>query len=369
MNTNRKNILVGVLLITFFLELWAPATSGSTLSGANFKLIIRIAYFSMSLVILLAMLICRKTEIKAYNVFLAITPLVYFFIQKYGYLIVHQPVRRLFCFARFFALQTDEIKAESYRWIKCLIVIMSLTGIVCYLSFIFDLGLPYKQMPYYSLIKSGVWYLNYHVSYFYMNAVQVRLCGLFNEPGWFGTFLAFCLCVEDLNMRKLSNIIILIAGILTFSLAFILIIVLYFVLKNITDWRKWVWLVLLVSLYLFVLPNVHTGNEIIDSFIGRIVLTAESTQNSRTTNAFDTMFEAFLRRPRYYMGTRCRILTIAWGGNLSIKTDIVDFGILGVLAFLCAHINFTYIPGSEKQKGSVLFTLYRSEFISASMAF
>lgn len=99
MNTNRKNILVGVLLITFFLELWAPATSGSTLSGANFKLIIRIAYFSMSLVILLAMLICRKTEIKAYNVFLAITPLVYFFIQKYGYLIVHQPVRRLFCFA------------------------------------------------------------------------------------------------------------------------------------------------------------------------------------------------------------------------------------------------------------------------------
>ena len=56
MNTNRKNILVGVLLITFFLELWAPATSGSTLSGANFKLIIRIAYFSMSLVILLSLI-------------------------------------------------------------------------------------------------------------------------------------------------------------------------------------------------------------------------------------------------------------------------------------------------------------------------
>ena len=32
----------------------------------------------MSLVILLAMLICRKTEIKAYNVFLAITPLSIF---------------------------------------------------------------------------------------------------------------------------------------------------------------------------------------------------------------------------------------------------------------------------------------------------
>lgn len=356
MNTNRKNILVGVLLITFFLELWAPATSGSTLSGANFKLVIRIAYFAMSLVILLAMLIGRKTEIKAYNVFLAITPLVYFFIQKIWVFDSSSASTSTLLLCVLFALQTDEIKAESYRWIKCLIVIMSLTGIVCYLSFIFDLGLPYKQMPYYSLIKSGVWYLNYHVSYFYMNAVQVRLCGLFNEPGWFGTFLAFCLCVEDLNMRKLSNIIILIAGILTFSLAFILLIVLYFVLKNITDWRKWVWLVLLVSLYLFVLPNVHTGNEIIDSFIGRIVLTAESTQNSRTTNAFDTMFEAFLRSPDMIWGRGAGYSRSLGGGNLSIKTDIVDFGILGVLAFY-APILISLIYRVRKNKKAVCFLL------------
>ena len=130
----------------------------------------------------------------------------------------------------------------------------------------------------------------------------------------------------------------------------------YFVLKNITDWRKWVWLVLLVSLYLFVLPNVHTGNEIIDSFIGRIVLTAESTQNSRTTNAFDTMFEAFLRSPDIIWGRGAGYSRSLGGGNLSIKTDIVDFGILGVLAFY-APILISLIYRVRKNKKAVCFLL------------
>lgn len=127
-------------------------------------------------------------------------------------------------------------------------------------------------------------------------------------------------------------------------------------LKNITDWRKWVWLVLLVSLYLFVLPNVHTGNEIIDSFIGRIVLTAESTQNSRTTNAFDTMFEAFLRSPDIIWGRGAGYSRSLGGGNLSIKTDIVDFGILGVLAFY-APILISLIYRVRKNKKAVCFLL------------
>lgn len=58
-----------------------------------------------------------------------------------------------------------------------------------------------------------------------------RLCGLFREPGFVGTIGALYLLGDKITLKKWYNVVILIASVLTFSVAFYIIFVLGFLMK------------------------------------------------------------------------------------------------------------------------------------------
>ena len=96
---------------------------------------------------------------------------------------------------------------------------MSILGIIASFSFIFKLGLPYEIVPYYF---GDEYYINYYFAYLYWGGsegVVFRLCGLFNEPGYFGTVSAILLINEKLHLKRISNLLLFIAGFFTFSAA------------------------------------------------------------------------------------------------------------------------------------------------------
>lgn len=345
---SKEKIQTILIFITFIFIMWAPATGGSTLSSGTLKLVARISYFVLAGII--ALLTEWRKVLPMTSISIALTPLFYYAIHfVWVYNSIGASVSStLLCIL--FALQSENIKTNVYKLIKWFLVITAAVGIVCYVSYVFDLGLPYETVPYYSG-RSSQSYINYRVCYIYFDhTMSTRLCGLFNEPGWFGTFLAFYLCAENLKLNKISNMIILLAGILTFSLAFVLIILFYYMIANIMNWKRWFWVALLCFFYLAVLPQIKTGNAQADTLIDRMVITKEGLKGAnRNTDDFNRAFQKAMRGKAalFGMGSGYYITVGGAGGNCSIKSDIMDFGIVGTMAM--------YVP-------VFIFLIYKSRW-------
>lgn len=333
-NITAKGILQTFLVITFLGVAWAPATGNSTLSGEGFKTAMRVVYFLLPMCLLLLTLWSGKLNLHRSIIVIAVTTLFHYLVQRL--FVYSEPAGSLstLLICLIFLLQTEEIKGNFFYITRYIMIFLSAISIICYLSYMIDLGIPYTIEPYYATSKSGVYYANYSISFLYVSSFQIRACGIFNEPGWFGTFLAFYLCADCLNARKIGNVIMILAGTLTFSLAFVLIIFLFFIITHLDNWKHYIWIVILLLAYICILPNVQTGNEAIDLFVDRIVLDESFfTENKRTIDTFDQAFDNAIRNGKIWSGFGSGYSDSLGGGTLSIKTDILDYGVLLTSAF------------------------------------
>ena len=234
-----------------------------------------------------------------------------------------------------FALAPDNIKKRTFIYFKNAFIIICIAGIICYLSYDLNLFLPYKVVNYYNNNAIVENYIDYKFIFLYRASSSislVRLCGICNEPGYFGTICALILCASSLNLKKKSNIIILIAGFLTFSLAFIITLVIYLLLKYLKDFRTVILTVLLTCFYLFLLPNIYTGNPTIDRFIQRMTITDEGLAgDNRTTDELEYVFNDVVKnKPLFGYGNNY-IKSNNLKGSLSYKTYIIQYGFVGCI--------------------------------------
>ena len=234
-----------------------------------------------------------------------------------------------------FALAPDNIKKRTFIYFKNAFIIICIAGIICYLSYDLNLFLPYKVVNYYNNNAIVENYIDYKFIFLYRASSSislVRLCGICNEPGYFGTICALILCASSLNLKKKSNIIILIAGFLTFSLAFIITLVIYLLLKYLKDVRTVILTVLLTCFYLFLLPNIYTGNPTIDRFIQRMTITDEGLAgDNRTTDELEYVFNDVVKnKPLFGYGNNY-IKSNNLKGSLSYKTYIIQYGFVGCI--------------------------------------
>ena len=237
---------------------------------------------------------------------------------------------------------SDEIRANVFKYFKYILLITSFVGVICFISYNLKFGIPYEIV----LRDDGVFWIDYKLCYFisgYANSI-VRFCGIFNEPGWFGTVAAFYLCTDNLDLKKKDNLLLFIACLLTLSLAFIILIYIYYILANISDWKKWIWLILLLAFYLLVLSNIKTGNIYIDNVIARLVISdGRLVGDNRTGPLFDAVWNRTISSGRilvgYGAGYAEYIGTGRGEGLSSIKSYIVNFGIIGTLIIFAPILN------------------------------
>ena len=235
-----------------------------------------------------------------------------------------------------FALAPDNIKKRTFIYFKNAFIIICIASIICYLSYDLNLFLPYKVVNYYNNNAIVENYIDYKFIFLYRASSSislVRLCGICNEPGYFGTICALILCASSLNLKKKSNIIILIDGFLTFSLAFIITLVIYLLLKYLKDVRTVILTVLLTCFYLFLLPNIYTGNPTIDRFIQRMTITDEGLAgDNRTTDDLEYVFNDVVKnKPLFGYGEGYLKTQNLKGGVSSYKTYIIQYGFVGCI--------------------------------------
>lgn len=352
---SRKRIIALSMFIVYFFFSWGPRNSDVLANGMGGLIGVCLRISS-----LLFLIVCPKKRYQDQisTLFIWCSFLAYYFISTLWAYEDRRPSLIGILICMFLAMQEDEIKADLFGLIKQYLVLISVMGILCYISYV----LPFDLLPY-SIVKIrdgfGGYYCNYHFAYLSTSGYSaVRLCGLFDEPGMMGTFLAFTLCAEDLKIKKFQNFILLIAGTLTFSLAFFIILGLYFIIKNIQEPKRWAIILLFALFYVYVLPNISTGNGAIDTVISRMVITSNGfVGDNRTSAVFDRIFEETIDSARIFFGYGNgyaeRYGTNANNGLASIKSFVVNFGIIGTLAMF-----FPLLIGCAKKCNSLHMAVY-----------
>ena len=353
-----KTISILCCLAILFITAWAPCMEDSPL-GTD----IQRKLLNYSLWLFVAMGLFFRQKMKKPHLFdgiVIIAVLVHrgfniFYAYNYKGLGLTTIVVSLFI-----CIQSDEIRASVFKYFKYLMVASSVIGIICYISYTLNLGIPYTVVE----RGGGIYWIDYK-SIYLLNQynTMIRFNGFFEEPGWYGTWAAFYLCADRLNFKKKENVILLIGGLLTFSLAFVLLLVVYYILLNLSEWKRWIWVAILAAIYLFVIPNIKTGNYAIDRVLERMVITSEGlVGDNRSGTVFEKVWQQALRSGKIWTGYGAgyaeAMIADSTEGLASIKSYLVNFGIIGtVIIFVPIFIASIVRSRKLKSRDMLLYVL------------
>lgn len=252
-----------------------------------------------------------------------------------------------------FAFFTTKECASLFKIWSVYMTVMALLGIIAYASFTLNLGIPYTIDQYYG-DNEGIFYLNYGFSNIYLNDSMLRLCGLFNEPGVFGTCCALILCADKFNLRKIGNIILLVGAIFSFSLAAMLIALIYLAFISIKNRHTISAAVVLIGAFL-VLASINSSNDSFDKLLSRVDIENRTINDDRTNEVFEKELE------RQRKSTVDYLFGYGEGANKgkgmvasSFKVNILEQGLIGTLLLY----SLIFIPAFRKAKGNYFAVMF-----------
>lgn len=241
-----------------------------------------------------------------------------------------------------------------FRLYRRFMVFMAACGIVIYFAYILSIPLPHTIDAYYSEYSYAT-YVNYGVGFLFSEFGALRLCGLFNEPGAFGTFLGLLLCCDNLDLRKKENIILFVAGVLTFSMAFFAIVTLAFLFKIRAKKALVFPLAIVIFIVFFFKDNLAASNPIFQLFLERFSDGFAGIDN-RSNFELDSVYSVFFKSSNSLFGYGRGFLSknIDNMGFCTYKTPIIEYGIIG---FLLIYGSLLFAAFKESQKNPVAIGL------------
>lgn len=352
---NPVNICAVLLSYAAFVVLFAPYQPNNTMGNFTLRMTLRISLYVVAFTIFLIYLSIKHTF--TLSVFV---PLIYILLTNmHVYTYEKVSVGLLsFLLLTVFLMMDGQCQKQTYIYFRRCLVLLSLIGIIVYLSYIFDFPLPYETRDYY--FSLGEWhkpqYIDYGLSFLYQENSIIRLCGIFNEPGLHGTVCGLVLCAEDLNVKSKGNWILFISGILTMSVAFFMLIFIYFILKYSRKPVYFFIVIFLLMIWIVVLPQIKTGNELLDNFIGRFVITKNGLAgDNRSNEELDLMiYEVLKEKPFWGYGggySNYRTSFIS-----SYKMQIIEYGLFG-FSLMYGAVFVSVVKKALKGTNLILFVL------------
>jgi len=332
---NRLKELVGCVYITYFFLI---AAKYNVISRKDIKL----AFFTIFLILLYSF---RYDEV--YKI-------LYSFLFLCAVLVP-------------FVLLINEIKLKIYDCFIKIIAISYIPAIIVAFLLLLGIDLSWDNLISYSTSKSNyrqyLWSANYAVyygfseQYFFSYGGSIdRICAMFNEPGVVGTVSALILISKKLKLDRLYEKIILIAGILSLSMAFYTLIGLYLLIKN----KKH--LILFFIAYILLFSFTPKDSYLYNRILYRFEINSEGLAgNNRTNEGFEYVYKDFKAGnikeqflgigEKEYFNKALNYKSEA----LSWKTFMV---INGYLLFILHVLFFLYLSLKEKNKASIIFAVF-----------
>lgn len=206
-----------------------------------------------------------------------------------------------------------------------------------------------------------------------------RFCSYFDEPGVVGTISSILLAISGYKLQNRKNLIIFIAGLLSFSLYFfifsIFFIVCFYENKRLRKYTS-IFSIIILSLIFVYIKNIES--PIIQYYVADRLKVDENkgfSGNNRETEQFSLWFKEFRKSPDYYFGLG-RDARDKYGlnvGGASYKDLIVSYGIIG---FILLFILFSlWAQKNYRHKELLIFLfifsslLYQRPFIFSPLYF
>ncbi|QTX31890.1 hypothetical protein KAR29_11230 [Aminithiophilus ramosus] len=237
---------------------------------------------------------------------------------------------------------------KNFLWLFALTLVPGI--FIYFLRFNFDI--PFKEIPPLNSLKNYN-YLTFAGSLFpnLSSTQSLRFHGIYGEPGALGTYAALILGFDKFR-NKIPCMIILFSGIISFSLAFCVLMIfnIFFIFK-----RKLLWVIFLFAIAL----AGTTSDELQTMFFSRLTFTEEGfSGDNRDKDQFKQEFDYFITNNNIsdvVVGKGFRASNLAGGaGGASVRMFVYDYGLLGL--FFVAVVYFS-ILAKNKTKNNFLAML------------
>lgn len=243
-----------------------------------------------------------------------------------------------------FMLISDKLKQKVFIYYSWIFSILLIPGIIIMVLFLLGFDLSYNIIE----SPTGREYRQY------LGAVNLtflssditgfkRLHGVFDEPGVVGTFAALLLIADNFRIKNNPrNIIILIGGILSFSFAFMVMLLIYLILKmNIKQ------IIFTFTLLIAIIALIPNNSEILDKYVfERFTITEGKLAGDNRISSVSTeqeltsFYTGDFRYIFFGMGNEAQSLNSRMTGDLW-QFFLYDYGIFGIIILLFAI--FIYI--------------------------
>lgn len=245
----------------------------------------------------------------------------------------------------FFMLDKKD-RSEVFNKFLLIFAISLMSAIIIWIFKSIGINLPWKSLQTSHVGKAslGGYYQKYFGSVFlyYPNSTFLRLSAMYDEPGVVGTFSALFLIADDFRFkRRLRNIIILVGGILSFSMAFYVLIIVGAAIKSFNKGFFKFSIILVVLIIAFqVLFTMETDNIIItEVFQKRFkIIDGSFSGDNRAIQSFDYAFGEFIHgdsvRVLFGYGNNAAANNPLMYGSYTYKMLIYDYGIIGFTIYL-----------------------------------
>lgn len=174
-----------------------------------------------------------------------------------------------------------------------------------------------------------------------------RFFGPFDEPGVMGTICAIILYVEKYNLRDPFNIPLLIAGLCTFSMFFILATIIYLSLKVIKKPQY----VFLIALSIITFYHFTKDNDVFQELIyDRLEFDSSSKSfsgDNRATDDFKAYYNSIKGTSTYFFGADQKTID-RFSGNAGYRNAVIKYGFIFCFLYL---IWFFYYAKVNRLRG------------------
>jgi len=240
-----------------------------------------------------------------------------------------------------FVLMPMQFQARVFKTFTIIFAILLIPAIIYWILGTLGFDIKYTILAPDNLIRvnAGIYYKQYFLAVEHIPGVEqsiTRLTGIFDEPGVVGTFSGLLLGATRFKFKKnWVNVVILIGGFLSFSLAFYSLCLIFIILNSFKHSGVKVFITMAVILLAYI---TFISIEFNDPFFASLQnrLTIEDgfwTGDNRTAQSFDIGYDFFLKQGGsnlwfgngVYTSSRNELLA----GGSSYKMLIYDNGIIG----------------------------------------
>lgn len=233
-----------------------------------------------------------------------------------------------------FCLKPAKLMSLGTAVSKCMACLL-LPSIIAFLLFLVGFSLPSVNVTYGE--ESLYSYTNY---FFFMlddrllTAIFPRFSSVFLEPGHLGTATVLLLMTQCGKWKKWYNVVLLIATLLSFSLAaYILLVVIIFLnmwMQKKHILKKMIAVIALLATVTIITVTYNNGNNILNDliFMRMEVEDGEMSGDNRVTDDFKDEFDSFCTSSDLFLG---RDMDASISGNSGYRVFIYEYGLVGLM--------------------------------------